>query len=145
MRYPRSRPFDEDAVAEVFARYPGVRAVYLFGSFATGTARPDSDLDLAVVSRDESVRERRLDMLADLARKGFCNVDLVFLDVEDIVLRYEAVRLNRVVYSTEDFDRGAYYSWIVRLYLDFRPYLDIQRRALKERLLRDEEAMYGAE
>jgi hypothetical protein len=36
-------------------------------------------------------------MLTDLAARGFCEVDLVILDVDDIVLKHEAVRLNHVV------------------------------------------------
>lgn len=124
---------------EVFRCYPAIRAVYLFGSVAEGHARADSDLDLAVVPRDCSLREKRLDILTDLARNGFCDVDLVFLDVQDVVLRYEAVRQNQVIYQAEDFDRGEMYSRVVREYLDFEPYLRIQREAYKRRLLDGQE------
>ena len=135
MRDVRSRPYDEEVIAGIFARYPGVLAVYLFGSQATGKTGPWSDIDLAVVPRDPSVREHRLDMLADLAGLGFTEVDLVFLDTDDIVLKHEAVRLNRVIYQTPDFDRGSTYSLITRMYLDFLPYLEIQREAYKRRIL----------
>ncbi len=77
----------------------------------------------------------KLDILADLARAGFCDVDLVSLATDDIVLKHEAVRQNRLVYQTEDLDRGAYFSRIVRQFLDFRPYLETQRRAYKQRVL----------
>lgn len=120
---------------EVFEEYPGIQAVYLFGSFASGHVHEESDLDLAIVPRDGSIREHRLDILADLARCGFCNVDLIFLDTDDIVLKYEAVRQNRLVYQTEDFDRGSMYSRVVRQYLDFVPYLNVQREAYKRRIL----------
>ncbi|MHC4974330.1 MAG: type VII toxin-antitoxin system MntA family adenylyltransferase antitoxin [Planctomycetota bacterium] len=44
---------DRDAVAErvrqVVATHPGVVAVYLFGSVARGTAKPSSDVDVAVL------------------------------------------------------------------------------------------------
>ncbi len=62
-------------------------------------------------------------------------MDLVFLDTDDIVLKYEAVRHNRIVYQTEDFDRGALYAKVVRQYLDFLPYLKVQREAYKRRIL----------
>jgi len=128
---------DLDALARVFQKYPEVRAVYLFGSAAEGRMHRESDLDLAVVPRSPAARARRLDMLTDLARAGFCNVDLVFLDTDDIVLKYEAVRLNQVVYQTEEFDRGEMYSRVVRQYLDFLPYLQVQREAYKRRILYD--------
>jgi len=124
-----------EVLPRVFAKYPGIQAVYLFGSRAAGTACATSDLDLAIVPRHHQVRQRRLDILADLARHGFCDVDLVFLDTDDITLRYEAVRQNRLIYQTADFDRGALYSKIVRQYFDFLPYLDVQREAYKRRIL----------
>jgi predicted nucleotidyltransferase len=131
----KARLPDLQILSEVFRKYPDIQAVYLFGSFAAGNVHRESDLDLAIVPRRGSVREKRLDVLADLARYGFCNVDLVFLDTDDIVLKYEAVRQNRLVYQAEDFDRGAMYSKIVRQYLDFVPYLNVQREAYKRRIL----------
>ena len=122
-------------LSEVFREYPGIQAVYLFGSFASGNVHAESDLDLAIVPGDRSIRARKLDILTDLARHGFCNVDLVFLDTDDIVLKYEAVRQNRLVYEAEGFDRGAMYSRIVRQYLDFLPYLNVQREAYKRSIL----------
>lgn len=76
-----------------------------------------------------------MEILAELVRNGFDNVDLVLVEGNDLVLDYEAVRLNRIIYAREDFSTGAAYSLIVRRYLDFLPYLEIQRKALKERIL----------
>lgn len=139
MRQPGTRrlesPEDLEALARVFRKYPEVQAVYLFGSAAEGRTHAESDIDLAVVPRSPAARARRLDILADLAREGFCEVDLVFLDTDDIVLKYEAVRLNQVVYQTEDFDPGEMYSRVVRQYLDFLPYLQVQREAYKRSIL----------
>lgn len=134
----RSKIPDLGLLSAVFSRYPDVQAVYLFGSAAKGVMHGESDIDLAVVPRDRTVRSKKLDMLTDLARVGFCDVDLVFLDSDDIVLLYEAVRQNRLVYQAEDFDRGAMYSRVVRRYLDFMPYLREQREAYKRRLLDDQ-------
>jgi predicted nucleotidyltransferase len=126
---------DLQTLHRIFKRYPGVKAVYVFGSSAADRTHADSDLDLAVVPRHHQVRAKKLDMLADLARVGLSDVDLVFLDTDDIVLKYEAVRLNQLVYQADDFDRGAFYSLVVRKYLDFLPYLEVQREAYKRRIL----------
>lgn len=64
----------------VFRRHPGIRAVYVFGSVAEGQGRTGSDLDLAVIPDDGFSADNKLDLLADLARDGFCDVDLVILD-----------------------------------------------------------------
>jgi predicted nucleotidyltransferase len=123
---------------EIFSKYPGIQAVYVFGSVSDGGTHGESDLDLAIVPRDETVREKKLDLLADLARIGFCDVDLAFFDTDDIVLKYEMIRQNRLVYQAKGFDRGAIYSKIVRQYLDFLPYLNVQRAAYKRRIQGDQ-------
>lgn len=119
----------------VFRRHPAIRAVYLFGSVAEGRGRTGSDLDLAVIPADGFSADDKLDLLADLAREGFCDVDLVILDGNDLVLAYEAVRLNRLIYATPGFDQGSTYSRIVRMYLDFEPHLRAQREAYKQRIV----------
>ena len=86
-------------LTEVFKRYPQVQAVYVFGSQAAGRAGPGSDLDLAIIAADPSLNEKKLDILAELARLGYCNVDLVFLDEDDLVFAYEAIRQNRLIYA----------------------------------------------
>jgi len=124
-----------DLLKTIFEKYPGIQAVYLFGSSATGRANAGSDLDLAVLADDLDLRTLKIDMLSELAEKGFCNVDLVFLPPDDIVLQYEAVRLNRIVYQRPNFDGPTVFSLITRRYLDFVPYLKVQRDAYKRRIL----------
>jgi len=127
---------DLKTLASVFERYPEIQAVYVFGSSVHGSVHQESDLDLAIIPGDKNLRNKKLEILAELARLGFCNVDLVFLDGTDIVLQYEAVRQNALVYQKPEFDRGGTYSSIVRQYLDFYPYLRVQRKAYKKRILR---------
>ena len=118
----------------VFKKYPAVQAVYVFGSSGSGKMHQGSDLDLAIVPRTRALRKIKIALLTDLARCGFCDIDLVFLDTEDIVLKYEAVRQNRLIYAAHDFDHGSMYSKVVRQYLDFAPYLRTQRDAYKRRI-----------
>ena len=125
---------DLGLLPEVFGKYPDIQAVYVFVSVGRGQTHRESDLDLAIIPRNKTVRQKKLDILADLARLGFCQVDLSFLDTDDIVLKYEMIRQNRLVYQAEDFDLGATCSKIVRQYLDFLPYLNVQRAAYKRRI-----------
>ena len=126
---------DLKILENAFQNYPEIQAVYLFGSTGTGKLHKESDIDLAIYPDTPGLRRQKLAILAELARLGFCNVDLVFMDENDIVLQYEAVRQNIVVYQVPGFDRGATYSKIVRQYLDFYPYLTEQRNAYKKRIL----------
>ncbi len=129
-------PFPElNLLTTVFRRYPEIQAVYMFGSAATGTAGVGSDLDIGILPKNASVHAKKLDILSDLAALGFCEVDIVFLDIEDIVLKFEIVKHNKVIYRTSDFDVGGFYSKVLRMYFDFLPYLTVHREAFKRRIL----------
>ena len=126
-------PLEE--LIQLFSRYPEIRAAYLFGSQATQKTHPESDLDIALVPGSPELREKKLDLYIELARLGFDHVDLVILDSDDIVLKFEAVRHNQLLYASPDHDHPSYYSKIIRQYFDFVPYLDVQRQAYKRRIL----------
>lgn len=126
---------DLGGLPKIFEKYPGIQAVYLFGSVASGKTHAESDIDLGICPRDASLRAEKLNILADLTKSGFDNIDLVFLDIPDIVVRFEAVRQNRLLYRAPDFDAGSFYSLTLRQYFDFMPYLRTQREAYKKRVL----------
>jgi predicted nucleotidyltransferase len=126
---------DIKLLEKAFKNFHEIEAVYLFGSAVTGKSHQESDIDLAIYPDTPGLRKQKLAILTELARFGFCNVDLVFMDENDIVLQYEAVRQNILVYQRSGFDRGSTYSKIVRQYLDFYPYLTEQRKAYKKRIL----------
>lgn len=129
------QPAEVEALQRVFDRHQAVEAVYLFGSRVSGKMSPESDLDLAVCTEDNATGSGlRLDLLADLTREGFDHVDLVFMADADLVLQYEMVRQNCLIYQTPAFSRGHLYSHVVRKYLDFLPYLERQREAYRRRL-----------
>jgi predicted nucleotidyltransferase len=130
----RNNP-DISLLPGIFAGFPGIRAVYLFGSTINKKYHNESDLDLAIVPGSSKVHDQHLEILSRLAEAGFCNIDLVFLDTDDIVLKFEAVHHNQLIYQRNDFERGTYYSKIIRQYLDFLPYLNNQRAAYKRRIL----------
>ncbi len=102
-RYSQALP-NLERLSSVFADYPEIQAVYPFGSTSTGRTHAESDLDLAIVLRPDGHSFPKLNILAKLAQAGFCNVDLVTLDTNDIVLKHEAVRRNRLIYQSNDFD-----------------------------------------
>ena len=124
----------KQSIRNVLERYPLVKAAYLFGSHAENRAKPDSDLDIALLGPRNELAPLKLDILAALTAAGMDRVDLVLLDGADTVLRFEAVHHNCLIYSREEFDHPAYFTRILQEYFDLEPYLAIQREALKQRL-----------
>jgi uncharacterized protein len=70
---------------------PGLIAVYRFGSQVTGTARPDSDIDLAVLTHDPIPTMRRFELAQDLAAQLHRDVDLVDLRTASTVMRMQVL------------------------------------------------------
>ena len=62
---------DFERLKTVFAQFPQIQAVYLFGSLASGRGHPESDLDLAAVSGHARSSSEKLDILARLVGKFY--------------------------------------------------------------------------
>ncbi|MDE3091325.1 MAG: nucleotidyltransferase domain-containing protein, partial [Chloroflexota bacterium] len=63
---PRKPRVDIAKLAQFFAQQPDVVVAYLFGSVAKGTARPQSDVDVAVLFDARLDRFARADRFLDL-------------------------------------------------------------------------------
>lgn len=68
-----------ELIAAVLARHPHIKLAVLFGSLVAGTARPDSDLDLAVAADQPLMADTKLALIADLAEHIGRQVDLIDL------------------------------------------------------------------
>lgn len=120
---------------DIFERYSKIKIVYLFGSHADNRENRFSDIDMGILLEEPYNRTIKLDILGDLATEGFCDVDLVILNEAALLLQFEVVKHNKIIYKREDFDAPAFFSITVRKYLDFKPFIETQRQYLKERIL----------
>jgi uncharacterized protein len=89
-----------DSIRQVLRAGPPLRLAILFGTRARGTARPDSDLDLAIIPVDAalSLRDENL-LVANLERATGVEVDLVRLDRATPALRWRIARDGIVLLS----------------------------------------------
>lgn len=119
----------------VAAKHPGLRVLVLFGSRATGDARPDSDWDFAYLAAPEMDRESLRMALADALGVASEAVDLVDLSRASAVLRYEVARDLVAVVDTgnalESFVLAAAHQWF-----DMQPVLASAYRELLENVSR---------
>ena len=107
---------------------PRIRALYLFGSRATGGARPDSDVDLAVLFAEpvglgdlvalENRFEERLD----------ARVDLINIGTSDPFLALAAIRGERL-YCTDPVRCDEFDLYVLRRAGDLEPF-ERERRAM---------------
>lgn len=121
----------------VFSKYDEVQAVYLFGSYAEGKENRFSDIDIGVVLDETHGKDIKIEILKDLAYERFCDVDLVILNEVSPIMKFEIVKHNKLIYKRRNFNHPTYFSNAIRQGLDFKPFVEVQRKYYKERLLND--------
>ena len=111
-----------------------VAFAYLFGSRATGSARPASDTDIAVLPVPGLSREQRRTLRERIANlfevPAHSEVDVVLLDEAPLPLRGRVLRQRRVLYSADEPLRVRWESLTGRMFADSRLKLDELDREL---------------
>jgi predicted nucleotidyltransferase len=105
---------------------PDVVAAYLFGSHARGTARDDSDVDVAVLVRGEpasTLEGLGMDLLAQLEHDLGRPVDLVVLNRAPADLSHRVLRDGRLVLERDRSARIAFEVKARNEYFDMQPIL----------------------
>lgn len=84
---------------------PGLIALYQFGSQAKGTARPASDIDLAILSREPMPNLRRFELAQELATQLHRDVDLVDLRTSSTVMKMQVLSTGACLDSQDESAR----------------------------------------
>ena len=82
---------DSSLIEYIRQSVPSLIALYRFGSQAKGTARRDSDVDLAVLAHDPIPNLRRFELAQELAIQLHRDVDLVDLRNASTVMRMQVL------------------------------------------------------
>jgi predicted nucleotidyltransferase len=91
-------------ISKILNSYDSVLFAYLFGSYADGTHREDSDIDMAVYMDDASL-DMQLSLNHKLEKSLKKDVDLVILnDVKNIYLLEAIIRKGIVIKEHERRD-----------------------------------------
>lgn len=112
----------QDAIVDVLKKYP-LKLAYLYGSYAKGTQRPDSDVDIAAVPEEGAeIDEIRLAVDVDRAVKGK-EIDTRIIGPEkSLLLAFNAIRMEMPIYVKNEQDRLQFEQQILRRY-----FLDVDR------------------
>jgi predicted nucleotidyltransferase len=124
---------DVDALRSALARDDRVTAAYLFGSVARGTARKDSDVDIALLLRQKPPPTLAAQLFAledDL--RGFVDreVQLVTLNTAPIDLVHRVLRDGVMLYERDRAARLRFEVQARNAYFDLQPLLRRYRQAV---------------
>ena len=91
---------DGSVVTAIRAQFPDAMAIYAFGSQIQGTARQDSDLDLAVLVAGYADPLALWSLSSTLSDIANCPVDLLDLRAATTVMQYAVITSGRRLWST---------------------------------------------
>ncbi|MDX2055153.1 MAG: nucleotidyltransferase domain-containing protein [Polyangiaceae bacterium] len=129
-----TEPTVDQDIAHVLGGFPEVTTAWLFGSEARGQARPESDVDVAILLRDRRLTALEvLPMLGHLAAKLEAvapgrRIDLVLLEHQGPVFQHRVLSEGRLVYDVEPARRVDFESDSFVRYFDFLPTHEIAER-----------------
>jgi predicted nucleotidyltransferase len=105
------------AVVDGIKRERGVEAIYLFGSHASGKAKPYSDIDLCVITGRSARKESILSHSSD-------KIDTtIFWDLP-LYIRYRVIKEGKLLYAKNELAVHRIRVDTVLSYLDFKPILE---------------------
>jgi uncharacterized protein len=91
----------EGIVAFLRGRMTGILGIYAFGSRVTYTARPDSDLDLAVLVEGYADPAHLWEWTGPLADLAHCPVDLLDLRAASTVMQYQILTTCKRLFAQD--------------------------------------------
>lgn len=114
---------------EVFAHFPAIVLVVLFGSVAKGVQRADSDLDVAIAAKQGLTIDEKIALVGALVERTGRTIDLIDLHMASEPLLGQIIRHGRRVLGSDTL-----YGELISRHLfeqaDFMPY---RARLLAER------------
>jgi hypothetical protein len=120
-------------VTAILAPYPDVAAAWVFGSFARGEARPNSDLDIALLLAPHAPnRVDRGRLLGDVASRLEAvapgrAIDVVVIQDQGPILQHRILKEGILVHDADRAHRIDFECTAYGRYFDFRPTWEIAR------------------
>lgn len=99
---------DNELIQHIKQSVPGLIALYRFGSQTKGTARPESDVDLAVLAHNPIPSERLFELAQDLAVQLHRDVDLVDLRAVSTVMRMQVLSTGACLDAPDESSRRSF-------------------------------------
>ena len=127
-----------ESMANVGAEIPDLELIVLFGSAASGRARPRSDVDVAVLNRGGADLDALFLALAPRLKTD--RLDLVDLRRAGPLLAFEVARSGVVLFERSPGVFRQFQSLASRRYADTKKLRDAQRRSIQVFLARERHA-----
>ncbi|SDZ23974.1 hypothetical protein SAMN05660462_02333 [Proteiniborus ethanoligenes] len=113
---------------------------YIFGSYAQGKVRVDSDIDIAIYSEKRIDIETYLEIKMNLSETCKREIDLIILNDATPLLKYEIYKNNIVLFTRDRAIETSYKVKTLFEYNDIKRYLDLSYDRTIDRLKKEVES-----
>lgn len=114
-------------IRQYFANKPEVIAVYLYGSYARGDAKKDSDIDLGIIFRKKENKPFHLPQVVfaqELGERLDKKVEIQALNICRVDFAHRVLSEGRLIHSQDERKRINFEEKILRTYFDLKPSFD---------------------
>jgi len=114
-----------EVLKPIFMEYPYIAAAYLFGSQVKGKTTPMSDIDIAILIKDNAPKGRELiheeDYLSYRIEKVLKvgEIDLVELNSQGLIFQHNVLKTGRLIYNGDPEFRIRFESRVISNFCDF--------------------------
>jgi hypothetical protein len=114
-----------EKLKSIFKDYPYIASAYLFGSQASGKTGPMSDIDIAILLKDNAPKGRELihaeDYLAYKIETALQAkvVDLIELNRQKLIFVHNVLRTGKLIYDADPDFRIKFVTKVISDYCDF--------------------------
>ncbi len=117
----------ENILKEYFQNHSEIEVAYIFGSVTQGRTSSLSDIDIAVITDSQQIKEEtyrygyKAEILTDLIKLLKTNdVDLVILSEVNTLLKHRVLCFGRLIYSKNEKKRIAFQTDTINKYNDYK-------------------------
>lgn len=119
------------------AKKGSVLAVYVFGSYVNNKQHKNSDLDLALLLKD-NIDEDYFSDLQTLFKETA--IDLKILNKESLFFQFQVIKTGRKIFCSDEKARVRYEARVMSEYQDFKPFIDYYNKCMHRHI---KEGSYG--
>ncbi len=118
-----------EKLKDIFENHAYIASAYLFGSQVSGKVTTDSDVDIAILLKDDAPKGKELiheeDYLAYRVAMmlGVKEVDLIDLNSKGIVFQHNVLRTGVLIYDSDTAFRIKFETEVIIRFCDFEPTL----------------------
>ena len=135
---------EKEQIVNGLSCMPEIKIAYLYGSYASGLANENSDIDIAVVLKEGIVPDSYLKMEIDIGLRledGLKNnkeVDVHIINNAPLYFLNQAVTKGVPLFASSEPARIEFESQVMMAYLDIKPVYDLYDSYRLQRIKRGE-------